>query len=63
MDSLDSIFDGAAEPAAYARDYLDFLTGVLGRIDAARIARFVELLLTARRRDAGISSEHRERSP
>ena len=54
MNSLDSIFDGAAGPAAYARDYLEFLTGVLGRIDAASITLFVELLLKARQRDANI---------
>lgn len=54
MDRLDDIFDDAAGPASYAREYLGFLAGVLERIDTASIARFVELLLDARERDAGI---------
>ena len=54
MDRLDDIIDDAGEPASYAREYLGFVAGVLGRIDTASIARFVELLLDARERDAGI---------
>jgi D-sedoheptulose 7-phosphate isomerase len=51
---LDTIFAAAPEPEAYARAYLRHLGEVLGRLEAVTVAKFVDILLSARERGARI---------
>ena len=54
MNQLDRIFEQSPRPADFARAYLDYLSGILARLDTAAIAAFTETLLDARERDARI---------
>ena len=54
MNQLDRIFEQSPRPADFARAYLDYLSGILARLDTAAIAAFTETLLDARARDARI---------
>lgn len=52
MNNLDQIFD--KDPAVFADHYLKYLGQVLSAIDRNQIARFVEILLEAREREATV---------
>ena len=52
MNNLDRIYTG--DPAAFAKEYLAYLTQVLAEIDTAAIGRFIQTLLDARERGATI---------
>lgn len=52
MNNLDRIF--TKDPVAFAGAYLDYLSGVLKKIDTHAIGRFIQTLLNARERGATI---------
>lgn len=52
MNNLDRIY--SADPAAFAKQYLGYLTQVLSGIDTAAIGRFIQTLMDARERGAAI---------
>lgn len=52
MNNLDRIF--TKDPVAFAGAYLDYLSGVLKKIDTHAIGRFIQTLLDARERGATI---------
>ena len=54
MNQLDRMFEQSPEPDEFARAYLDYLSGILARIDTGAIAAFTAILLEARARDGRI---------
>lgn len=49
MNTLDQIFkETKGDPGAFARKYAEYLSMLLGRLDAAAVAKFVDVLLAAR---------------
>ena len=52
MNNIDRFF--TPKPAAFAAAYIKYLQSVLGRIDTAEIARFIETILDARHRGATV---------
>lgn len=52
MNNIDRFF--TPDPAGFAQAYLKYLQGVLQRIDAAEVGRFIATLLDARERGATI---------
>ncbi len=54
MKRLDDIYRDSPDAAAFSRAYLDVLADTLRRLDAAAVARFIEMLLEARERGARI---------
>lgn len=52
MNNIDRIF--TKDPVAFASAYLEYLSTVLKKIDTAEIARFVEILMDARKRCATV---------
>ncbi len=54
MNRIEQIYRDAPRPAAFARGYLGYLSEVLGRLDDAAIAAFIDALLSARERGARI---------
>lgn len=54
MNRLDKIFAGRGDPAGFARDYLRYLGEILEAMDEGAIAAFIDIILSARERDAQI---------
>jgi D-sedoheptulose 7-phosphate isomerase len=54
MNRVETIYSEDARPAAFARSYLDYVSSVLGKLDAEAIGRFIEIIMDARKRDAQI---------
>ena len=52
MNNIDRFF--CQDPASFAKAYIDYLSKVIGTIDVAQIACFIETLLDARKRNATI---------
>lgn len=52
MNSVDRLF--TADPVDFAARYIDYVRGVLAKIDRMEIARFIQTLLDARARGATI---------
>ncbi|MEO8034087.1 MAG: SIS domain-containing protein [Acidobacteriota bacterium] len=54
MNNVEKIFADQQKPARFARGYLAYLTTVLAQLDEEEIAGFIETLVDARERGAGI---------
>jgi D-sedoheptulose 7-phosphate isomerase len=54
MNKIEEIFERAAKPAEYARNYLKYLAEIAAEINENDIGQFVEIILSARDRGSAI---------
>ena len=54
MNRVETLYQLRPQPAAFARGYFSYLAEILGQINEASVANFIETLMDARERGAGI---------
>jgi D-sedoheptulose 7-phosphate isomerase len=54
VNQVEKVFDQNPTPAEFARGYLGHVAGILGKMNAQDIARFIQTLIDARERNARI---------